>query len=77
MVIDLMWAIGEVFSVAALLCGAYLALTETAPFRAWFGNNSAASASMPQRDQRLIDEAGTYGPDGRDLSGNRVINPQH
>ena len=74
MIIDLMWVIGEVLSVAALLCGAYLALMETAPFRNWFGNKSAAA--VPQCDQRPIDGSGEYERDVRGLSGNREVGPQ-
>ena len=63
MIIDLLWTIGDVFSVAALLCGAYLAFRETAPFPDWFGSSSADSASVLHRDGRLIDDAGEYRPD--------------
>ena len=77
MVLNLIWAVGEVLGIVGLLCGAYWVLMKTEPFLSLFGKKSAAPLPLSAKDLRLIERLARYGPDGHSLSGNAVMDTQH
>ena len=77
MVLNLIWAVGEVLGIVGLLCGAYWVLMKTEPFLSLFGKKSAAPLPLSAKDLRLIERRARCGPDGHSLSGNAVMDTQH
>lgn len=74
MILDLIWAAGEVLSILALLCGAYVVLLETEPFSTLFTKKLATPVPLLAEDLQLVGEAAEYAGDGHALSGKGVMN---
>ncbi|MDH3286789.1 MAG: hemerythrin family protein [Betaproteobacteria bacterium] len=75
MVLDSIWVAGEVLSIVALLCGAYLVLMETEPFLSLFGKRSAAP--LLAKNLQLIEGLARYDPYSHSLAGDGVVDTQH
>lgn len=46
MALDFAWTLGEVVSIAVLVCGSCLALMETEPFSSWFHKDSPTESNQ-------------------------------
>lgn len=77
MVLNFLWATGQILCIVALLCGANLALRETAAFNRLFGKASARPLSLLPKDLWVIASLSRELQMGRSASGNGLMDTQH